>query len=197
MVIARNLPAYILAGGKSKRFGSDKARILIDGVPLVQRIARQPSLVVSSVTVIGKQLGCYSDLGLRCIADRRAGCGPLGGLDAAIADCRSGWLLLVSCDFVHFENHWVEMLHAQAATPHAAVALRDEHWESLFALYHTSLANKVTHQLSTGEFAMWKLLEAANTCTLRRPADWSTLAHINTPHELAQTLSEAELRKDL
>lgn len=196
MVTATKLPAYILAGGKSKRFGSDKARILVDGVPLVQRIAGQLSLVVNSVTVIGKQPQCYSDLALRTIADRRPDCGPLGGLDAAIADSGSGWLLLVSCDFVHFQNHWVELLLARAVEPYAAVAFSHEHWEPLFALYHTSIADTVAHQLSTGEFAMWKLLEAAKTCTLPRPPDWSVLAHINTTQELAQTLPEANLRKD-
>ena len=33
-------PAFILAGGRSSRFGSDKARFLIDGEPLALRTAR-------------------------------------------------------------------------------------------------------------------------------------------------------------
>ena len=35
-----DLPAYILAGGKSSRFGSDKARAQVGGEALVARIAR-------------------------------------------------------------------------------------------------------------------------------------------------------------
>lgn len=169
----------------------------MDGVPLIQRIARQLSPAVVSITVIGRMPDCYSDLGLRSIADRRADCGPLGGLDAALADRGSGWLLLLSCDFVHFHNHWVELLQTQAVDPHAVVAFRNKHWEPLFALYHTSLADQVAQQLSAGEFAMWRLLEAANTCALPQPADWPALAHVNTPRELARTLTKPKLEKDL
>jgi len=34
------LPAFILAGGRSSRFGSDKARFIVDGEPLALRTAR-------------------------------------------------------------------------------------------------------------------------------------------------------------
>ena len=98
------MPVYILAGGRSSRFGSDKARALLDGEPLVARLARQIEPVARRVTVVAEAADTYADLGLRTIADRRPGLGPLAGLEAALLDATNppkstaDWLILLSCD---------------------------------------------------------------------------------------------------
>ncbi len=66
----------ILAGGRSRRFGSDKAAALVDSVPLLERVADGIRPQVESVIVVGRSGG---------IADYPvAGLGPLGGLCAAL-----------------------------------------------------------------------------------------------------------------
>jgi len=190
MLSVSNIPAYILAGGKSTRFGSDKTRVIVDGQALVQRVAAALTPAVGGITVIGQHAEAFADLGLRTIADRQFNCGPLGGLDAALADRGQGWLLLVSCDFVHIRAEWVQTLATQLSEQYSAIAFRAQFWEPLFALYHTSLSVEVNQRLIRNHFAMWKLLDTINSRPVPLPADWPALAHVNTPLELAKTLSQ-------
>lgn len=70
----------IIAGGQSRRFGSDKALVLVSGVPMIERVAASLRPVVDTVAVCGRGYG-----NLVALPDRpAAGLGPLGGLAAAL-----------------------------------------------------------------------------------------------------------------
>ncbi len=70
----------MLAGGASRRFGSDKALALLDGKPLITHVIDRLRPQVEMVVVAGRD-----HPGTRSIADRPAsGLGPLGGLNAAL-----------------------------------------------------------------------------------------------------------------
>ena len=66
----------VLAGGLSRRFGSDKAAALFEGTTLLERVLRTLSQQCDAVLVCGGPGG---------IADRPAGGhGPLAGINAAL-----------------------------------------------------------------------------------------------------------------
>src|SRR5262245_52966476 len=101
------IPVYILAGGKSSRFGSDKARAIFRGEALISRIAREVEAVASQVTVVAERAGKYDDLGLRTIADLQSGLGPIGGLLTALGECGDDWVFIASCDMVAINIEWI------------------------------------------------------------------------------------------
>jgi len=70
----------ILAGGQSRRFGSDKAQALLDGRPLLEHVADALRPQVSALVVAGREWP-----GITSVADMpQAGLGPLGGLAGAL-----------------------------------------------------------------------------------------------------------------
>jgi molybdenum cofactor guanylyltransferase len=70
----------VLAGGQARRFGSDKAVALLDGVPLIDRACMSLQQRVSTVVVVGRDV-----VGYPSVADwPHAGQGPLGGLCGAL-----------------------------------------------------------------------------------------------------------------
>ena len=70
----------ILAGGQSRRFGSDKAVAIVDGLPMLTQIQRALAVQVDAVIVCG---GARPEVD--AIPDRpEPGLGPLGGLNAAL-----------------------------------------------------------------------------------------------------------------
>ena len=70
----------ILAGGRSSRFGSDKALAKIDGVTLIDRNTATLDGQVDRVAICGRPWRDYL-----CLSDRPVhGLGPLGGLAAAL-----------------------------------------------------------------------------------------------------------------
>lgn len=187
--------AYILAGGRSRRFGADKARAPVDGQPLLQRVAATLAAAVGPVTVVAARHGEYEDLGLRTIADNHPDRGPMGGLEAALADRGHGWVLLASCDFVCLRSHWIDRL-LQSNSAAGAAAFRGERWEPLLGLYHTEILPLVRRRLAANQLAVKKLLDDASATPVPLPQDWPQLAHVNTRVDLAHAILEHVRRKD-
>lgn len=70
----------ILAGGRSSRFGSDKALALLDGRRLLDHIVGRLGGQTDALLICGRTVA-----GMTCVADRPAtGLGPLAGLNAAL-----------------------------------------------------------------------------------------------------------------
>lgn len=178
--------AYILAGGKNSRFGSDKARALLDGQPLVRRIADAVVPCVSSVTVIADTAEKYADLGLRTLPDATPGRGPLSGLEAAALDCDgSSWLLLLSCDLIVVRPSWVASLLRLRTDAAWCVAFRPRGlWQPLLALYHPAALPIVQRRLVDHQLRMQTLLDELRAIEAPIPDDWPDLLQVNTPDAL-------------
>ncbi|MBN8501440.1 MAG: molybdenum cofactor guanylyltransferase [Sphingomonadales bacterium] len=84
----------VLAGGKSTRFGSDKALAELAGETLLVRAVDRLAGWCEKVVVVGRKQAPAPTL-----PDRpRAGMGPLGGLAAALYDARDeGYELVLTC----------------------------------------------------------------------------------------------------
>lgn len=82
------VPAYILCGGRSSRFGSDKGRADQGGRP--QIIALGDALRAAGheqVYYVADRAERYRDLGIDCLVDSQADSGPLAGWSRAIQHC--------------------------------------------------------------------------------------------------------------
>lgn len=182
------VPIYILAGGKSTRFGSDKARAMVEGRPLVLRLAEALAPLSKSVTVVADVAGKYADLELRTIGDLNPGGGPMAGLQTALHDCGEPWLLLLSCDLVRVRPAWVERLLRARTEEANIVAFRHSHWEPLLALYHQRVRQQVDAHLADGRRRMQALLEVCAAIAVELPADWPAISQANTPADLEAAL---------
>jgi molybdopterin-guanine dinucleotide biosynthesis protein A len=188
----RNRAGYILVGGKSSRFGSDKALIEIEGRPLVLRLAGLARPAAGTVTLVGPQER-YGHLKLPVIADTHAGAGPLAGILAALEHSDQAWNLVLACDMPHLTTAFLELLFAQAEAAQQDVLLpispggRDE---PLCAIYAKSAAGPIRREIEKGTR---KITHALNAVVIRRlqPAEYAHLdsaerlfTNVNTPADL-------------
>ena len=146
-----NIAAFVLVGGASKRMGCDKALLELDGVPMVVRMARLAKPHVASVTIVGPPER-YASLGLRVVADRWPGTGPLGGIVTALGASSSHWNLILGCDLPYLTAEWLVWLiartldsPAQAAVPESRRGL-----EPLAAVYRKDCAPAFSTALERG-----------------------------------------------
>ncbi|MCC5785698.1 MAG: molybdenum cofactor guanylyltransferase [Phycisphaerales bacterium] len=171
--------AYILAGGRSTRFGSDKARAMIEGRPLIRRIADMLESRGHQVVAVAREADQYADLGLNTIADIEPDLGPVGGLQTALMHRADGWIILCSCDLIHPSPEPIQQLE-QARTGQEdadAVVYRTDRWQPFPGLYHTRMLRFAGHRSMQG------LLDAADT----RPVpcdDIRAITQANRPDEL-------------
>jgi molybdopterin-guanine dinucleotide biosynthesis protein A len=178
------VPVYILAGGKSRRFGDDKARAEHDGIPLVVGVARTLEPIADGTTVVAAQPGAYDDLGLRTIGDVVPDMGPMGGLLTAIDDCRGGsdgWLFLAACDWVGAKPEWARRLLSEVRDGAQAVVFRSGKYQTMFALYHASIRGVVARHVEEGQLSLHRVFDDIETVSLPLPEDWNDAVNLNWP----------------
>ncbi len=190
----KRLPVYILAGGRSSRFGSDKARAILNDQPLLCHVAAMLQPVASNITVVADQNDKYDDLEFRTIADHRPGMGPLGGLDAALRDLpdEDDWLLLCSCDAAVVRRSWLNKLIDGRSSQHDAVAFRASRWQPMPGLYARTALPTIANGMKDQNRSMQKLLDHLRVLAEPLPSDWPECWQINTPRDLHR----AQLRQD-
>jgi molybdenum cofactor guanylyltransferase len=94
------LSAAALAGGQSRRMGSDKALLplVAGGQPMLGVVLERLGAVADDVVVVANDQARYAALGARVVPDLRRDVGTLGGIQAAIAWSAHDHCLVVACD---------------------------------------------------------------------------------------------------
>lgn len=180
--------AAILAGGRAARFGGrDKSALVIDGRSILDRQIAELLRVTDDVLVVGAEKGTCTRPLVRLIPDRVPGCGPLGGLDAALAAARDAVVAIVACDMpfvtAAFLNHLLDL----ARGADAVVPRTERGYHPLCAAYTRACHPAVARRLADRRLKMTGLLEEVRVRELT--ADeidafgdrHRLLANVNTP----------------
>jgi molybdenum cofactor guanylyltransferase len=92
------ITGLILAGGKSSRYGTNKALVEVDGTVLIERVVRVMTAVFEEVILITNSPEDYSFLGLPMVGDLIKGLGPIGGIYTGLATISTVAGFFVACD---------------------------------------------------------------------------------------------------
>ncbi|SEO62629.1 molybdenum cofactor guanylyltransferase [Paenibacillus sp. OK076] len=88
-----------LAGGLSRRMGSNKALLQWNGSSVLEQIIQAMAPAVNSIIIsAGTNTAAYSALPYNCVQDHYPGKGPLAGLHAALEASETDWNLICACD---------------------------------------------------------------------------------------------------
>src|ERR1700681_1923259 len=109
--------AAILAGGRATRFGGqDKSTLVVDGRTIFDRQVDELSQIADEILLVGATMPATRP-GVTPIADVMPGCGPLGGLHAALRAARSHILVVVACDMPYVSAPFLAYLASLAGEP--------------------------------------------------------------------------------
>jgi molybdenum cofactor guanylyltransferase len=182
---------YVLAGGYSRRMGTDKALVEWKGRTLLETAAARVAGITGTVTLVAPA-GRYEQLGYRLIADLHPGRGPLAGLEAALHDTRRDWILVLACDLPKVSDGLLRRLVRAAEDDDGcqAVVARQPpsdggQLQPLCALYHRRSLPEISANLANGRHKLLETLYMLN---------WKDI--LAEPGELAN-INTAELRADL
>ncbi len=124
---ARRIPglsAVVLSGGRSRRFGGEKGLALFRGTPLIERALACLDRISDDVWISTQRPDLYEHLARPMVADVRPGCGPLGGIHAALRLARNPLLAVVSCDMPFASADLFRFLHDRASDADVVVPSR-------------------------------------------------------------------------
>lgn len=146
----------ILAGGRSSRFGQDKALYVYRGKPLITWVMDSMAKASERMVIANRPYP-----GLVVYPDLRRGGDTLSGLHSALAHAREDWVAVAACDQPFLsQEFWQFMLEQTRPEAKAVVAASGDSFEPLGALYHKALEPEVLRRLLAGELRMQSLLRS-------------------------------------
>jgi molybdopterin-guanine dinucleotide biosynthesis protein A len=194
---ARDVSAFILAGGKSTRMGADKAFVEYEGRTLLARALDLTRSVVSGVWIVGSKQK-FAALA-PVVEDVFRDCGPLGGIHAALLGSFTELNLMLAVDMPFVPRAFLQYLITQArSAPDAVVTVprSDGRRQPLCAIYRREFAVVAERALQAGRNRIDRLFGEVHTRVIEQAelegAGFSSamFRNLNTPEEL-----EAEQRR--
>jgi molybdopterin-guanine dinucleotide biosynthesis protein A len=122
------IEGFVLAGGRSTRFGSNKALALVDGRPLlvhalhaVRTLGIEPRVVCSDPFPYRKWASAF-------VLSERPGLGPLEAVRAGLSGSTASWNLIVTADMPGVDPDLLRILLREGSTepaPECIVCFED------------------------------------------------------------------------
>ena len=187
----------IVAGGLSRRFGSDKASASLRGRPLLQWVRDAIAPVVDEIVIVtaaGQALPpMHPALPVTVVEDREPERGPLAGLAAGFAVAASPVCFAVSCDAPLLRTAAVEHILSALGDHDAALPEVGGFQQPLAAAYRREPCLAAAEAaLGAGgarvldAFADLDVLSLAGDRLVRVDPDLRSFRNANTPEELAE-----------
>jgi len=157
-----DVAVFIIAGGKSTRMGTDKAFVVLEGRTLLARTLDVARAVTSDVRIVG-DAGKFATFA-PVVEDVFPGCGPLGGIHAALRASGAKLNLMLAVDVPFVSAGLLEFLIARARVSAAVVTVaRVGGWQPLCAVYRREFAEVAETALRQGRYRIDRLFEVVTT----------------------------------
>lgn len=180
----------VLAGGRSRRMGQDKALLKRNGATQLERAVELLGRHVDRVFVSTRddqaserERGRFPQ-----IVDRYSDIGPVAGILSALETHPDVTWLVVACDLPNVDDPTIAFLldnRADAEPFTAYVSSHDGLPEPLCALYAPAALPVVRSFVDRGTICPRKILMRSDTRLLRQPNP-DALDNVNTPDDLAR-----------
>jgi molybdopterin-guanine dinucleotide biosynthesis protein A len=187
--------AFVLAGGKSSRMGSDKAFLHLGDETLLSHALKVAGAVTEDVRIVGdaKKFSAFG----RVVEDVYCDRGPLGGIHGALSSSATELNLMLAVDQPFVTVNFLEYLLSRAQRSGAMVTLprAGGGLQPLCAAYRRGFAPFAEQSLRDGKNKIDSLFESVGTCVIEEDelgrAGFSAeiFRNLNTPEELEKAKS--------
>jgi len=174
----------VLAGGQSRRMGRAKAWLEVGDTYLLRHVADRLAPAFSEVMVaFAEPEQIEQPVPYRVVFDRKAGAGPLAGLEAGLAAARHEVLFALACDMPYVSRELAEMAVTAARTCDAALPRIDGRPEPLCGAYRRTALPAITGALNEGRLKAADVAGQLDVTWLEN-IEPQELASLNTPADL-------------
>lgn len=190
----QRVAGIVLAGGRSRRMGRDKAAMDWAGEPMLARVVRTVGQRCDPVFVVApEESAAYQGLHgtggpeAQWVTDETPGGGPLAGLAVGLsraADAGAAWAFVCATDMPLISAELIdELLRGVTVSTQAVIATDAQRDHPMAGLYRTDVAPVVAELTAGGERRMLAALDALTThrVAVGNP-EW--LTNVNAPEDM-------------
>ncbi len=163
---AAEAAAFILAGGKSTRMGTDKALLQFGGQTLLATALEIARSLVPQVQIVGPatKFAAFAPT----VEDTFADAGPLGGIHAALQSSKYELNLILAVDLPFLSSDLLRYLVSRARASSAVVTVprTGGRWQPLCAVYRRQFAQCAETALRAHRYKIDALYGSVNVQTV-------------------------------
>jgi molybdopterin-guanine dinucleotide biosynthesis protein A len=201
--VSAPLSAAVLAGGRSRRMGADKAFLpLVEGGrPMLALVLDRLRDVADDVMVVANDRERFAEFGARIVPDVHADIGTLGGIHSAVSHATHDHCLVVACDMPFLNPGLLQRMAAEPRDYDVLVpvvpgesrqGVEGGVRQTLHAIYSTRCRPAIEERIRSGKHQVIGFFGAVRV----RPLDLAEITrwdpallsffNANTPEALAQ-----------
>ena len=186
----KGITGIVLAGGKSNRYGRNKALVEMDGIRLIERVIGVVEPIFEHLLIITNTPQDYAYLKLPMVEDLIKGLGPLGGIFTGLQTISDEAGFFVACD-MPFVN--AELIHHMADVMgdfDAVVPKVDWKIETLHAIYTKSCIPAIKELIDNRDYQIFNFFQKVRVRYLNEneirgfDPELRSFFNINRPEEL-------------
>lgn len=190
-----DVTAVILAGGRSRRMGRDKATLELEGSTLFTRARTMLEGIFSRIIIAGDRPDLASAV-IPSYPDIYQG-SALGGIHNGLKNASTPWIFVTPCDLAFPDANLVKaLLHHRVTNTDCVILRTPGGFEPVFALYHKNCLPVMETMLKTGNYRIFDFYPQVRARYLdakQLPNNWQrSLCNLNSPDDLKR-LAEGAL----
>ncbi|MGQ9655534.1 MAG: molybdenum cofactor guanylyltransferase [Thermodesulfobacteriota bacterium] len=180
----------ILAGGQSRRMGTDKAFLEVGGRRIIDRTVELLGPLFPQLLLVTNNPVGYAYLGIRMVSDLLPGRGALGGLYTALFFSTTQHVFVVACDMPFLRVEVIRHLLRQSQRWDVVVPQMGDHVEPLHAVYSRRCLPHVEALLQKGGrkvmdfYSSVRVLRVPEQEIRALDPELLSFRNVNTPEEI-------------
>lgn len=189
------MTGIVLAGGKSRRFGSEKGLVLFDGRPLVE-YAIQTLKQICGTILISANTAAYEKFDCRIVYDEVKDIGPMGGIYSALRQSVTSNNMILSVDSPFISSSLLRYIYSKRENSMICVPCFGENkYEPLIGFYSKEVLPFMEKFINMGNYKLPDLFREVPFNGIIIPLE-SEFYHerlfynVNTPEDLKRINSD-------
>jgi len=156
------LNAIVLAGGRSSRFGQDKAFAKVGDSTIVESLLFSLKIFFNKIIVVTNHVDKYRQFPVQVVEDRIKGMGPLVGIYSGLLASDTERNFVVACDMPLLNPRLISYI---CSIPEGEVVVPrvEDKLEPLHSIYSRSCIPAIEAQLATGDYKIQNFFDKVET----------------------------------
>jgi molybdopterin-guanine dinucleotide biosynthesis protein A len=187
---SKDIAGIILAGGKSLRYGQNKALVKMNDIPLIERVIGVMRPLFENLIIITNTPHEYHYLQLPMYEDLISGLGPVGGVYTGLEAMSNESGFFVACDMPFLQRDLIRYMVEIKGDFDAVVPRVDWKIEPLHAIYARSCLPAIKKLIDEGSYQIIRFFDKLKVRYVEKEEIRSfdsrlrSFLNVNSPKEL-------------